>query len=898
MAMSGASQLRPIPWRAVVLDEAHRLKNRSSKVCEILKTYTMEHRVLLTGTPLQNSLDELWALLNFLEPAKFASEQDFKVNYGSLNTAADVERLQALLKPLMLRRLKEDVEKSIPVKEETIVEVELTTTQKKWYRSILEKNFSWLKQGTSKKSNVPNLINTMIELRKCCIHPWLLKGAEEQILEELHARTPEQQFQALIQSSGKMVLIDKLLKKLKQGGHKVLIFSQMTKCLDLIQDYLRLRGWLFERIDGGVRSDLRQASIDRFSAPGSDSFVFLLCTRAGGVGINLTAADTCIIFDSDWNPQNDLQAQSRCHRIGQKKTVQIYRLVTRNTYEREMFDRASLKLGLDRAVLQRMDAQSGGFSGLDMGSSKHTGLTAEEIEDLLKKGAYGAFMDDEASKQFCEEDIDQILERRTQVIRHNATEETGGDEKSSIFSKQAEFTLVEEAPDDDYLIMDAPRSRRQVNRYGQKNEPELIQQQQEALEAIIPSSPSPPPAAAAPKPKDEIKLWSLTERTRLERILMQHGFNNWRKIRESFPRRSVFDLQACCRVLLKYCLEHSAGVDPDVIKEVKRALECFPHRTTPPPDEPTEEDVENRSFALSDMGEDLDPEDPPEVPEDELPYPGATERQKLEFLSFCSGDNRDFTEHIGRKSKNILIRVALLFNIRNKCDPKPDMFIPKFLGAPPAPWWGDLEDKHIMMGICKHGYQQKYNKIWDDPAFCFKERFRQAVLEGKAVVTAQAYNKGGSAQDAGDDDGDDAADVGAKADVDAEGDIEMQADAPAAAAAAAATGAASGVSTPVPPLGDDEAPVSASAPGDASAAATPAAGAAETFLIPSATDLGVRVRRIINAMSKHRHFWSASACARRLSTRRSALLTSKRLRSCVCATRTFPRSRDTTSSAS
>ena len=161
MTMSGSSHLKPINWKCVILDEAHRLKNRASKVSELLKCYKMQHRVLLTGTPLQNSIDELWALLNFLEPEKFPSEKDFISNFGSLTSASDVERLQTLLKPLMLRRLKEDVEKSIPVKEETIVEVELTNMQKKWYRSILEKNFAWLKQGAS-KSNVPNLINAMV----------------------------------------------------------------------------------------------------------------------------------------------------------------------------------------------------------------------------------------------------------------------------------------------------------------------------------------------------------------------------------------------------------------------------------------------------------------------------------------------------------------------------------------------------------------------------------------------------------------------------------------------------------------------------------------------------------------------------------------------------------------
>jgi SNF2 family DNA or RNA helicase len=152
----------------------------------------------------------------------------------------------------------------------------------------------------------------------------------------------------MIQSSGKLVLLDKLLKKLHAGGHKVLIFSQMTRCLDLLADYLKYRQWQYERIDGGIRGSLRQAAIDRFSLPGSDRFVFLLCTRAGGVGINLTSADTVVIFDSgkkrfmvDFNPQNDLQAMARCHRIGQKRTVKIYRLVTRNTYEKDMLDKAS-----------------------------------------------------------------------------------------------------------------------------------------------------------------------------------------------------------------------------------------------------------------------------------------------------------------------------------------------------------------------------------------------------------------------------------------------------------------------------------------------------------------------------------------------------------------------------
>ena len=166
-------------------------------------------------------------------------------------------------------------------------------------------------------------------------------------------------YKALTHSSGKMVLLDKLLPKLKANGHRVLIFSQMVKMLDILEDYLIRKRYTFERIDGRIRGNLRQAAIDRYCRPDSDRFVFLLCTKAGGLGINLVAADTCIIYDSDWNPQNDLQAQARCHRIGQEKEVKIYRLITRNTYEREMFDRAGLKLGLDKAVLQSMNTEQG-----------------------------------------------------------------------------------------------------------------------------------------------------------------------------------------------------------------------------------------------------------------------------------------------------------------------------------------------------------------------------------------------------------------------------------------------------------------------------------------------------------------------------------------------------------
>lgn len=225
--------------------------------------------------------------------------------------------------------------------------------------------------------NLPSLMNIMMELRKCCNHPFLIRGAEQSIVAETQEKKPELKseelvLQSMLDSSGKMVLLDKLLPKLRSQGHKVLLFSQMVRMLDIIQDYLILKGYAYERIDGGVKINDRQAAIDRFSAPGSDRFIFLICTRAGGFGINLTAADTVIIYDSDWNPQNDIQAQARCHRIGQDKAVKVYRLITNRTYEMEMFQRANLKLGLDKAVLNplKQNITNSGLSEMQVGKER------------------------------------------------------------------------------------------------------------------------------------------------------------------------------------------------------------------------------------------------------------------------------------------------------------------------------------------------------------------------------------------------------------------------------------------------------------------------------------------------------------------------------------------------
>lgn len=451
----------------------NRLRSVKSKLLEMLKKITNCFRLLLTGTPLQNNMQELWSLLNFCDREAFRSKDRFLEEYGDLQSKEQLDELQKEIAPYILRRVKEDVEKSIPPKEETIIDVELTMLQKRYYRAIFDKNRQVLYKGC-KAHNKPQLINVEMELRKCCNHPYMVAGVKDRELkklkfgvqEKLHdirsgrgGRGDHKHFtrnqgdvpldendeedalaelgldleqsvkegksdeaildatilERTVRSSGKLVLVDKLLPKLKAEGHKVLIFSQMKKMLDILEAYCVRRNYGYERLDGSIQGNLRQEAIDRFCDPDASSFVFLLSTRAGGVGINLTAADTVIIFDSDWNPQNDAQAQARCHRIGQKKAVRIYRLVTKKTYEETMLQRAAMKLGLERAVLGGVGKSSG---------IRGSNLTSKELEKMLREGAYHHLdasneEGNAAAKSFCDADIEDLLKTNSRTIQVN-----------------------------------------------------------------------------------------------------------------------------------------------------------------------------------------------------------------------------------------------------------------------------------------------------------------------------------------------------------------------------------------------------------------------------------------------------------------------------------------------
>ena len=410
-----------IEWRYLVVDEAHSLKNADGKLYQKMTSLVFEHCTLLTGTPIQNNIKELWGLLHFMYPDRFDDVDAFEAQYGNTSDIEQVTEIQKIIQPIMLRRRKADVEASILPKVETIVQVELTRTQKKYYRAFLQENKATLLQQITGGALV-SLQNLMMQLRKLCNHPYLINGAEDQIVREMRDQyqdtmsRQEIELKAMIESSGKMIFIDKLLPKLRAGGNKVLIFSQMVRVLDIIEDYLVTKGYPFERIDGSVSDSDRPRSIDRFNED-PNAFVFLLSTKAGGVGINLTAANTVIIFDSDWNPQNDNQAQARCHRIGQKDSVKVYRLITRDTYESKMFERASRKLALDHVVLD----------GGEM-SKEAKPMKASEIEEILRHGVHGIFNDDDTeADNFCAADIDQILEKHATSMTEDVV--TGGGSK-------------------------------------------------------------------------------------------------------------------------------------------------------------------------------------------------------------------------------------------------------------------------------------------------------------------------------------------------------------------------------------------------------------------------------------------------------------------------------------
>ncbi|PRQ42235.1 putative DNA helicase chromatin regulator PHD family [Rosa chinensis] len=420
------TSLKPIKWKCMIVDEGHRLKNKDSKLFSSLQQFWTNHRTLLTGTPLQNNLDELFMLMHFLDAGKFASLEEFQEEFKDINEEQQISRLHKILAPHLLRRVKKDVMKELPPKKELILRIELSSKQKDYYKAILTRNYQILtRHGGAQIS----LINVVMELRKLCCHAYMLEGVEPYI------EDANESHKQLLESSGKLQVLDRMMVKLKQQGHRVLIYSQFQHMLDLLEDYCTYKKWQYERIDGKVGGAERQIRIDRFNAKNSSRFCFLLSTRAGGLGINLATADTVIIYDSDWNPHADLQAMARAHRLGQTNKVMIYRLITRGTIEERMMQLTKKKMVLEHLVVGRLKARN---------------INQEELDDIIRYGSKELFADenDEAGKSrqihYDDAAIERLLDREQAGDDDTPLEEEDEDGFLKAF-KVANFEYIDEA---------------------------------------------------------------------------------------------------------------------------------------------------------------------------------------------------------------------------------------------------------------------------------------------------------------------------------------------------------------------------------------------------------------------------------------------------------------------
>ncbi|KAG2023767.1 SNF2-family ATP dependent chromatin remodeling factor snf21 [Coprinopsis cinerea AmutBmut pab1-1] len=364
--------LSKIKWVHMIIDEGHRMKNTQSKLAQTLTTYYhSRYRLILTGTPLQNNLPELWALLNFVLPKIFNSVKSFdewfntpfansgtgdKIELNEEEALLIIKRLHKVLRPFLLRRLKKDVESELPDKVEKVIKVRMSALQSQLYKQMKKHKMiaDGNKDNKGKSGGIKGLSNELMQLRKICQHPFLFESVEDKM-------NPSGWIDnKLIRASGKVELLSRILPKFFATGHRVLIFFQMTKVMDIMEDFLKFMGWKYLRLDGGTKTEERAQFVQLFNSKDSEYMVFILSTRAGGLGLNLQTADTVIIFDSDWNPHADLQAQDRAHRIGQTRAVLILRFITEKSVEEAMYQRARYKLDIDDKVIQagRFDNKS------------------------------------------------------------------------------------------------------------------------------------------------------------------------------------------------------------------------------------------------------------------------------------------------------------------------------------------------------------------------------------------------------------------------------------------------------------------------------------------------------------------------------------------------------------
>ncbi|KAH7522353.1 hypothetical protein FEM48_Zijuj07G0129300 [Ziziphus jujuba var. spinosa] len=448
LIMRDKTFLKKIHWYYLIVDEGHRLKNHECALAQTLAGYEIRRRLLLTGTPIQNHLQELWSLLNFLLPHIFNSVQNFEdwfnapfAERGDISLTEEeklliIRRLHHVIRPFILRRKKDEVEKYLPQKSQVILKCDMSAWQKVYYQQVTDLGRVGLDTGSGKSKSLQNLT---MQLRKCCNHPYLFVMGDYNIFRK----------DEITRASGKFELLDRLLPKLRRAGHRVLLFSQMTRLMDILEVYLQLHDFKYLRLDGSTKTEERGTLLKQFNAPDSPYFMFLLSTRAGGLGLNLQTADTVIIFDSDWNPQMDQQAEDRAHRIGQKKEVRVFVLVSVGSIEEVILERAKQKMGIDAKVIQ-----AGLFNTTSTAQDRR-----EMLEEIMRRGTSSLGTDVPSERE-----INRLAARSDEEFWLFEKMDEERRQKENYRSRLMEEHEVPEwaysAPDNDTKKIDLPGKRR------------------------------------------------------------------------------------------------------------------------------------------------------------------------------------------------------------------------------------------------------------------------------------------------------------------------------------------------------------------------------------------------------------------------------------------------------
>ncbi|KAG0269888.1 hypothetical protein DFQ27_001732 [Actinomortierella ambigua] len=338
-------------WSYIVLDEGHKIRNPDADITLTCKQFRTPHRIILSGTPIQNNLNELWSLFDFVFPGRlgtlpvFQSQFAIPINIGGYANASPIQVqtgykcavvLRDLISPYLLRRMKADVAADMPKKSEQVLFCKLTPAQRDAYETFLKSD-----EMTSIMEGKRHALFGIDIVRKICNHADILN----RVLHEHDDNYGD------YQKSGKMVVVKALLEMWQKGKHRVLLFSQTRNMLDILEKFVREQGYTYRRMDGTTPIQSRMGLVDEFNAC-KDIYIFLLTTKVGGLGVNLTGADRVVIYDPDWNPSTDVQARERAWRLGQTREVTIYRLMTSGTIEEKIYHRQIFKQFLTNKILK------------------------------------------------------------------------------------------------------------------------------------------------------------------------------------------------------------------------------------------------------------------------------------------------------------------------------------------------------------------------------------------------------------------------------------------------------------------------------------------------------------------------------------------------------------------